>query len=45
MKRKPKKKDVKFGFRPIIGATRYTIKDGKKTKTLDLIKTKARNEN
>jgi hypothetical protein len=33
-----KKKNVKVGFRPIVGATRYTIKNGKKTKTLDVIK-------
>lgn len=32
------KKDVKVGFRPIAGATRYTIKNGKKTKVLDVIK-------
>ena len=38
-----KKKNVKVGFRPIVGATRYTIKNGKKTKTLDVIK--ARKEN
>ncbi len=37
-KQSSKKKNVKFGFRPIIGATRYTIKDGNKTKHLDVIK-------
>ena len=39
-----KKKNVKVGFRPIVGATRYTIKVGKKTKTLDVIKAR-RNQN
>ncbi len=33
-----KEKSTKIGFRPIVGATRYTIKNGKKTKTLDVIK-------
>ena len=33
-----KKKSTKIGFRPIVGATRYTIKNGRKTKTFDVIK-------
>lgn len=40
MKKKSKKGNVKIGFRPIVGATRYTIKDGKKIKILDVIKHK-----
>ena len=35
-KKNPKKQKV--GFRPIVGAIRYTIKDGKKIKRLDVIK-------
>jgi ribosomal protein L28 len=43
MKKSKSKNKTKVGFRPIVGATRYTIKNGNKTKTLDVIK--ARKEN
>ena len=37
---KDKKNKTKIGFQKIAGAVRYTIKEGKKTKTFDVIKHK-----
>lgn len=38
MKKKSVKDKTRIGFRPIENGTRYTIKNGRKTKTLDVIK-------
>lgn len=35
---------AKVGFKPIVGAIRYTIKKGNKTKHLDVIKARIPNE-
>lgn len=42
MKKRNNKTVPKVGFKPIVGATRYTIKSGKKTKILDVFKPKNR---
>ena len=50
MKRKSAKKtttgtgNVRIGFQPIVGATRYTIKSGGKTQVFDVIKHKGQKD-
>ena len=49
MKNKPvkfgvmKNKNQKVGFYPIVGAMRFTVKEGKKTKVFDVFKKKGGN--
>lgn len=46
MKKKSTKKPCpapRIGFQPIVGATRYTVKEGKKTKVFDVFKKKGEN--
>lgn len=37
---KNQKQSVRVGIQPIVGATRYTIKEGNKSKILDVFKKK-----